>query len=428
MNYHIFNIGQPATSEWWAQNLRRGVITAGFEGDAGDRGEVILSDMSEGDWVIAYANGHGFVGAGRVGHGYKLHDELPAGSLSDHLHERQVTWADAVTDVRRAVTTTEAGRQAPRQTKEREANPVVAEHILALLHQRGDYQGHRMGLSGPEQYWRVADATKTLVKQNGRPATPAEIRAHIVHAKPDYIESNALPDLSLLTVNDRNRGYHQRKRSGADLRSDQGHRHDVLFKHTTDEGTSYEPYSKDKHGVWELVPDYRGKPRLVEAGTDVSLLDAAMEEARELVQVRPSPPIDTDQDARVWNLVSVADREGQPEFRAGLLAAYGHACAMTGCRVTAVLEAAHIIPHRGANTMRVDNGLLLRSDLHTLFDRGLVWVDPDTFKVQIAEPLKGSEYGPLHGKKLALPVQAALQPKREHLAEHRRLATGETCM
>src|SRR5690606_29708892 len=94
-------------------NLRRGVITAGFEGTAGDRGGVILNDFNEGDWVIAYANGHGFVGAGRVGYGYHLHDELPNGSLSDHLHERQVAWADAVTDVRRAVTIVEAGRQAP---------------------------------------------------------------------------------------------------------------------------------------------------------------------------------------------------------------------------------------------------------------------------------------------------------------------------
>jgi predicted restriction endonuclease len=424
MNYHVFNIGQPANSEWWAQNLRRGVITAGFEGGAGDRGDVILNDMDEGDWVIAYANGYGFVGAGRVGYGFRLHDELPAGSMSDHLHERQIAWADAVTDVRRAVTTAEAGRQAPRQTKEREGNVEVAQRIRALLQQRGDFQGNLIGLSGPEQYWRVADATKALFKQNGRPATAGEIRAHIVRAKPDYIESNALPDLSLLTVNGPNRGHHQRKRSGSDLRSDQGHRHDVLFKSITPEGPAFEPYDKAKHGVWELVPDYRGKPRLVEAGSDISLLDAAMEEARELVQERAAPPIDSDHDARTWALVSVAEREGQPEFRVGLLAAYGHQCAMTGCRFAAVLEAAHIVPHRGLHTMRVDNGLLLRSDLHTLFDRGLIWVDPYTFEVQIAPTLQGSEYGPLHRRKLTLPAQAVHHPRREHLATHMRLAKG----
>lgn len=179
MNYHVFNIGQPATSEWWAQNLRRGVITAGFEGTAGDRGGVILNDLDEGDWVIAYANGHGFVGAGRVGYGYRLHDELPTGSLSDHLHERQVAWADAVTDVRRAVTIAEAGRQAPRQTKEREANVEVAEHILALLHERGNFCGDGLGLSGTDTFWLAADAVKALYAKHRRPVSPSEVRAHI---------------------------------------------------------------------------------------------------------------------------------------------------------------------------------------------------------------------------------------------------------
>lgn len=424
MNYYIFNIGLPATSEWWAQNLARGVITAGFEGDVGDRGEVILKDMSAGDWVIAYANGHGYVGVGRIGYGYKLHNALPPGSLSDHLHERLVTWTDAVIDVRNAVTIAQAGRHAPRQTKEREANMEVAEHILALLHERGDFEGDLIGMHGTHQYWWVLDATTALFRRLGRPVTPDEIRAHISKARPGYIESNASTDLSLLSVNDANRGHHQRMRSASELRSDQGHRHDRIFKSYPNGKPAYEPYDPAKHGTWELVPDRKGKPRLVKPGSQVSALDAAMAEARELAAERPAPPIDSDHDARTWALVSVAEREGQPEFRASLLAAYGHQCSMTGCKVTAVLEAAHIIPHRGSHTMRIDNGLLLRSDLHTLFDRGLVWVDPDTFKVQIAEALQGSEYGPLQGKKLAMPKQAAHQPKPEHLAEHRRLATG----
>jgi len=425
MNYHIFNIGQPATSEWWAQNLARGVITAGFEGDAGDRGEVILKDMSAGDWVIAYANGHGYIGAGRVGYGYKLLDALPAGSLSDHLHERVVTWTDAVTDVRDAVTIAEAGRHAPRQTKERETNVEVAEYIHTLIHERGDFQGDLIGMHGTHQYWWVLDATTALFRRHGRPVTPDEIRAHISKARPGYIESNASTDLSLLTVNDANRGHHQRMRSTNDLRSDQGHRHDRIFKSYPNGKPAYEPYDPSKHGIWELVPDRKGKPRLVKPGSQISAIDAAMAEARELAAERPTPPIDNDHDARTWALVSVAEREGQPEFRAGLLAAYGHRCAMTGCNVAAVLEAAHIIPHRGMHNMRIDNGLLLRSDLHTLFDRGLVWVDPETFEVRIADALQGSEYESLHGKMLALPARAMHQPKREHLAVHRRLAIGE---
>ncbi len=62
--YYVFNIGLPATSEWWLQNLDRKVITAGFKGLPGDRGDVILNQLAAGDWVIAYVNQHGYVGGG----------------------------------------------------------------------------------------------------------------------------------------------------------------------------------------------------------------------------------------------------------------------------------------------------------------------------------------------------------------------------
>ena len=45
MDYHIFNIGSPYINEWWSELRQRGVITAEFSGDPGDRGEVILRDM-----------------------------------------------------------------------------------------------------------------------------------------------------------------------------------------------------------------------------------------------------------------------------------------------------------------------------------------------------------------------------------------------
>jgi hypothetical protein len=53
MAYYTFNIGLPATSAWWQQNLARGVITAGFDAETGDRGDKILNLLQEGDWVTA---------------------------------------------------------------------------------------------------------------------------------------------------------------------------------------------------------------------------------------------------------------------------------------------------------------------------------------------------------------------------------------
>lgn len=73
----------------------------------------------------------------------------------------------------------------------------------------------------------------------------------------------------------------------------------------------------------------------------------------------------------------VAPRVGQQAFKALVQTAYHRRCAITGARITPTLQAAHIRPvgreHGGEN--RVDNGLLLRSDVHTLFDRGYLGVD-----------------------------------------------------
>jgi predicted restriction endonuclease len=72
----------------------------------------------------------------------------------------------------------------------------------------------------------------------------------------------------------------------------------------------------------------------------------------------------------------IVECQGQPAFWDALLQAYERQCAITGCTVLQILEAAHIMPYMGKPTNRVDNGLLLRSDLHTLFDLGLIWNKP----------------------------------------------------
>ncbi len=57
---------------------------------------------------------------------------------------------------------------------------------------------------------------------------------------------------------------------------------------------------------------------------------------------------------------------------------YEHRCVVTGCTVIAVLEAAHIRPYRRPEDNDVKNGLLLRADIHTLFDLNLLGIEPGT--------------------------------------------------
>ncbi len=84
---------------------------------------------------------------------------------------------------------------------------------------------------------------------------------------------------------------------------------------------------------------------------------------------------------------SIAWRRGQPEFRRKLLEAYGRRCAITGCSSEEVLEAAHIEPYSKTKNNNPTNGILLRADIHTLFDCDLIGIDPDTMKVCVAPNL-----------------------------------------
>jgi hypothetical protein len=123
-------------------------------------------------------------------------------------------------------------------------------------------------------------------------------------------------------------------------------------------------------------------------------------------------------DARRKVLASVVRRKGQAKFRSALLKAYKGKCAVTGCTVEALLEAAHIVPYQGADTNVVSNGLLLRADIHTLFDLRLLWVDPDSLLVKLAEDLKGSEYAHLHDEPLSTPDNLPDHPSAKALLSH----------
>lgn len=124
----------------------------------------------------------------------------------------------------------------------------------------------------------------------------------------------------------------------------------------------------------------------------------------------------TANEERARTLRTVVDRRGQPEFRARLIDAYGGRCAVTGCDAVAALEAAHIVPCSEHGSDDVTNGLLLRADIHTLFDLDLIGIEPETRAVRLGEQLRGTSYADLEGRSLALPVAPGEQPSGEAFA------------
>ena len=106
---------------------------------------------------------------------------------------------------------------------------------------------------------------------------------------------------------------------------------------------------------------------------------------------------------------------GQAAFRAALLEAYGGRCAVTGFDAAPALEGAHLRPYRGPDSNHVTNGLLLRADIHTLFDLGLLASDPVTQMIVVSKLLAGTQYEPLSSSRLVGPVEAWQRPNQEAL-------------
>lgn len=108
-------------------------------------------------------------------------------------------------------------------------------------------------------------------------------------------------------------------------------------------------------------------------------------------------------------------RPGQAKFRKRLLRAYGGYCAATGCGIADALSAAHLLPHAEGGSLRVRNGLLLRADIHLLFDRHLLRLFPDPPAVVLTSRLRGTVYESLHHRRLRMPADAQDQPDPEGL-------------
>ncbi len=115
-------------------------------------------------------------------------------------------------------------------------------------------------------------------------------------------------------------------------------------------------------------------------------------------------------DARKRQRVLIALRQGQPQFREQLLQAYEGKCAISGCSIVEALEAAHITPYKGPKTNHPSNGILLRADIHTLFDVSLMAIVPSSFTIYVSKSLSASEYKAYHGKMMLLPKAKSRRP------------------
>jgi len=174
------------------------------------------------------------------------------------------------------------------------------------------------------------------------------------------------------------------------------------FRSSTQQGKTYDTETPEGQLLWQQVMERMERATIPAAGP-------AMSQARAT--------------SAFGQPVLVRPRLGQGAFRVLVTEAYDRRCAMTGERTLPALEAAHIRPYAEYRDHDPSNGLLLRSDLHRLFDLGYVTLDPKQRTILVSERIKsefenGKEYYRLHGSPLADPVDPAAVPSELNLRYH----------
>lgn len=163
---------------------------------------------------------------------------------------------------------------------------------------------------------------------------------------------------------------------------------------------------------------YGTTKNVVAASRGVSEIDGLFQREQEKAEKHNVFDPKSVRDARQRAIRQMVQRRGQPQFRKRLLEIYGGRCAVTGCNVEKALEAVHIVPYKGSDTNHISNGLLLRADLHILFDCALIAIDPSNMRIVMSPMLAESSYSDLAGKSLVLPADSKLHPSAEALSWH----------
>ena len=168
-----------------------------------------------------------------------------------------------------------------------------------------------------------------------------------------------------------------------------------LLEAHKDDGTFIASIGASRHSrIWPI------------SDSDVdSLLSAVREKAHKIAQYdnqNPDPhePLNLEKIEDTTALRQVVLRRYQSAFRQALLSKRPNRCAITGTSELSVLEAAHIIPYaeRFADRDKPENGLLLRSDIHKLFDAHLISINPETKSIEVSDRIASPDYQSLRGK------------------------------
>ncbi|WP_339099325.1 DUF3427 domain-containing protein [Yersinia enterocolitica] len=262
---------------------------------------------------------------------------------------------------------------------------------------------------GNKRTWELAiDAITSL----GGSATQQDILKHIATRHSDYIPSNLAPDLTMLSVNQNSRV--NLSQNINPRRTDGDNQFDRLFKLGSGVNAKYEFYDPTVHGVWEIYLESENNKLAVRSLND-AIIVKALEHAQKEAEASHAFDATSVEDQRKKVLSNIVRRQGQPAFRKALLEAYEGKCAITGCTLTELLEAAHIHPYKGTHTNVVSNGLLLRADIHTLFDLRLINIDPDSLNVFVSEKLVGTDYEYLQNVRIRSPNKKIDAPSYDAL-------------
>jgi predicted restriction endonuclease len=168
-----------------------------------------------------------------------------------------------------------------------------------------------------------------------------------------------------------------------------------LLEAHKDDGTFISRIDASRHSrIWPI------------SSSDVdSLLSAVRAKAHKIAEyenLNPDPheTLNLEKIEDATALRQVVLRRYQSAFRKALLRKRPKHCAITGTNEVSVLEAAHIIPYaeRFADRDNQENGLLLRSDIHKLFDAHLISINPETKEIEVSDSIESSDYLSLRGR------------------------------
>lgn len=196
-------------------------------------------------------------------------------------------------------------------------------------------------------------------------------------------------------------------------------------KNHAENGSSPTLYLQDDRGGQEVADALWSHPGVLNIGDMPSIVTLRPEVGDRDRSTEPdsSDYIPSDIDRRAVSYRQIRERRGQQTFRDSLCSRYGSRCVVTGCGILDVLEAAHIKPYRGVDDNHEDNGLLLRADIHTLFDLDLLGIEPASLIVRLHPSLKNdSHYSSMEGSRLLVasgcpPSAAALRLRYQQFLE-----------